>query len=555
MYAISEAETQGHSHLPVEELVGRTAKLIEPGARPRGPGRRQGDGARRGTAPIASAPTPARSRWRRRCAPAPPPRRRSTTSPPRRRRPEQDGLTPEQWVGRARRLHLADHGPDRRARGRQDRLHGGDRRRGEAGQRLDRALRADRPRRPPPRGRDRARGVDDPPAAGVATGPGAGLRAGAPAAGRPRRRRRVLDAEPADDGGAAGRARGVDPRRLRRRRRPAAADRGRKAVRRSDRGRDRPGGPAQPDLPPGGALDDHHRGPRDQPGRDTSPRAARGPGARLLLHRPTRPRARARHRRRGRRRARPGPLRGRPDPRRPGAGPDVQGGGRDRRPQRAPPGAAQPRRPPRAQRPLPGRRPPDPDPQLARPRADERLDRLPAQRRPRGGRDRRRHRRRPAEDPLRGDRDAAARLRDLGPQGAGLRGPDRRRRLSPLARPDADQAAGLHGDHPRAPNLRRWSATAARWRWRCAATRAAAATRGWPSVCAARATRPAILPPMETPRPSPTAIVATLGGDRPAGGAGAGDRAAARSGRGGGPRRLRRGAQRASTASASAGRC
>ncbi len=64
---------------------------------------------------------------------------------------------------------------------------------------------------------------------------------------------------------------------------------------------------------------------------------------------------------------------------------------------------AQPRRRSGAQRPLPDRRPPDPDPKLARPRADERLDRLPPRRRPRGRGDRRRHRGRPAEDPVRGD--------------------------------------------------------------------------------------------------------------------------------------------------------
>ena len=46
-----------------------------------------------------------------------------------------------------------------------------------------------------------------------------------------------------------------------------------------------------------------------------------------------------------------------------------------------------------AQRALPDRRPPDPDPQLARAGADERLDRLPPRRRPRRGGDRRRHRR------------------------------------------------------------------------------------------------------------------------------------------------------------------
>ena len=109
----------------------------------------------------------------------------------------------------------------------------------------------------------------------------------------------------------------------------------------------------------------------------------RGPGPRLLLHRPAEPRAGAGDRGRGGRRAGAGELRRRPDPRGAGAGADVQGGGRDRRAQRAPAGAAQPRRRAGGQRALPDRRPPDPDPQLARAGPDERLDRLPARGRPR----------------------------------------------------------------------------------------------------------------------------------------------------------------------------
>ncbi len=50
--------------------------------------------------------------------------------------------------------------------------------------------------------------------------------------------------------------------------------------------------------------------------------------------------------------------------------------------------------------------------------------------------------------------DPAARLRDLGPQGAGLRGAGRRRRLPPLPLADADPPAALHGDHPRPQQLR-----------------------------------------------------------------------------------------------------
>ena len=116
-------------------------------------------------------------------------------------------------------------------------------------------------------------------------------------------RRRVLDAEPAPGRGAARRPRRDDPRRPRRRRRPAAADRRRQAVRGPDRLRRGAGRPAQPDLPPGGALDDHHRRPRDQPGTPAPPRARRRPGPRLLLHRPPQPRAGAGDGGRGGRRA------------------------------------------------------------------------------------------------------------------------------------------------------------------------------------------------------------------------------------------------------------
>ncbi len=175
-------------------------------------------------------------------------------------------------------------------------------------------------------------------------GPRAGLQARTSAAGRPGDRRRVLDAQPAPDRGAARRPGGVDPHRLRRRRRPTAADRRRQALRGPDRGGDRPRGPPYPDLPPGGALDDHHRRPRDQPGSAAAPRAGRGPGPRLLLHRADQSRAGAGDRRRGGRRASAEALRCRSDPRGPGAGPDVPRGDRDRRPQRAPAGRAKPRR-------------------------------------------------------------------------------------------------------------------------------------------------------------------------------------------------------------------
>ncbi len=74
---------------------------------------------------------------------------------------------------------------------------------------------------------------------------------------------------------------------------------------------------------------------------------------------------------------------------------------------------------------------------------------------PERGGDRRRHRRRRlAGHPLRRDRDAAPRLRDLRPQGAGMRGAGRGRRLPPLPRADADPPPPLHRDHPRPQHLR-----------------------------------------------------------------------------------------------------
>ncbi len=214
-----------------------------------------------------------------------------------------------------------------------------------ARRRLDRPLRADRARRPAAGGGDRPRGADDPPAARVDAGARARLPPGPPAAGRPGDRRRVLDAQPAADRGAARRARRVDPRRLRRRRRPAAADRRRQALRGPDRRRDRAGRAAHPDLPPGGALDDHHRRPRDQPGAAAAP-AAQGEDQEhdfFFIDRPAPERALETVVEVVAERA-PAELRRRPDPRGAGAGADVQGGGRDRRAERAAAGAAQPRR-------------------------------------------------------------------------------------------------------------------------------------------------------------------------------------------------------------------
>ena len=118
-------------------------------------------------------------------------------------------------------------------------------------------------------------------------------------------------------------------------------------------------------------------------------------------------------------------------------------------------------------------------------------------------------------DPLRRDRDAAARLRDLGPQGPGLRGAGRGRRLPPLARADADPPPASTPRSPAPAAAASWSATGARWRWRCAATTAAAATRAWPSACAADATDPAIRLP-EWRRAEPVALGRDRGHARPA---------------------------------------
>ena len=309
---------------------------------------------------------------------------------------------------------------------------------------------------------------------------------GPSAPGRPGHRRRVLDAEPAPGRGAARRAGRVDPRRLRRRCRPAAADRRRQAVRGPDRLGSGAGGAAQPDLPPGGALDDHHRRPRDQPraaAPPTSPRRSRtttsssstGPSPERVLETVVEVVAER------------APKRFGVDPIR-----DVQvlapmykgavgiDALNERLQARLNPDGKR-----GAERALPDRGPADPDPQLARAGADERLDRLPALRRPRGGGDRRRHRRgRLAGHPLRGDRDAAPRLRDLRPQVAGLRGAGRGRRLPPLPRPDADPTPPLHRDHPRPQQLRAGRRLGGAGRWRCAATTAAAGTRGWRSGCA-----------------------------------------------------------------------
>ncbi len=96
VYAISEAETQGHSHLPVAELVERTAKLIELAPDPevlvaaRGMVLDEGRAYRERThaSEVAVAAT-MRAR-----ASAPP---TIDHEPPEAPPPEQAGLTPEQW--------------------------------------------------------------------------------------------------------------------------------------------------------------------------------------------------------------------------------------------------------------------------------------------------------------------------------------------------------------------------------------------------------------------------------------------------------------------------
>ena len=124
----------------------------------------------------------------------------------------------------------------------------------------------------------------------VDAGPRAGLQARPPAARRPGDRRRVLDAQPAPDRrccstGLAESTHVVfvgDADQLP----PIGAGKPFEDLIASGIA---PGRPPQPDLPPGGALDDHHRRPRDQRRPPAAPRARGRPGPRLLLHRPADP--------------------------------------------------------------------------------------------------------------------------------------------------------------------------------------------------------------------------------------------------------------------------
>ena len=199
LYALIEAEAQGNSYLPLEELARRTARLIGLAPDPdvlveaRGLVEDEGRIYRAGTLESERAVA---ATLAVRAARAGPPRPRSRRDAA--RRPHRRAVG-----GGAGGLRGAGLGPHRRPRRRQDQVHEGDRRRGRSGERDDRPLRPDRPRRAAAGGSDRPRGDDDPPPARVDAGARAGLPAGAAAAGRPGDRRRVLDAEPAARRGAA----------------------------------------------------------------------------------------------------------------------------------------------------------------------------------------------------------------------------------------------------------------------------------------------------------------------------------------------------------------
>ena len=199
---------------------------------------------------------------------------------------------------------------------------------------------------------------------------------------------------------------------------------------------DRAGRPAHPDLPPGGALDDHHRRPRDQPGPPAAPRA--GGATRTTTSSSSSGRAPSGRWRRWSRWSPSGRRRASASTRsatsrcwrrctggRSGSTPSTsacrRGSTRDGKP-------ALGDRFRIGDRLIQTRnshelglmngsivflRGDDPEEETIVVDTDE------------GG---------SLVDPLRRDGDAAARLRDLGPQGAGLRGPGRGRRLPPLPR-------------------------------------------------------------------------------------------------------------------------
>ena len=183
-------------------------EAARPRSRPRGAGR-SARPARRGGARLPRADPRQRGRgrrrrWRARAAAPPHLDHDPGETPPRTRGTE---LTDEQWAAVRGAFASRDLGPHRRARRRQDRLHPGDRRRGRGGQRYA----SPSARRPAaPRGGSRRRPATR---RRRSTGCSSGCRDASPPSspGHPLPadlvdRRRVLDAEPAPDRGAARRA-------------------------------------------------------------------------------------------------------------------------------------------------------------------------------------------------------------------------------------------------------------------------------------------------------------------------------------------------------------
>ena len=124
---------------------------------------------------------------------------------------------------------------------------------------------------------DRGRpGVDDPQGARVDPGRDPRPRRGLADRGRPRDRRRGVDAVAGDLPAPRRRDRAEDAPGPDRRRRPAAAGRARQAVLRGHRLGPGADGPARARLPAGAALDDRRRRPLDPGRRAAAPRAASG---------------------------------------------------------------------------------------------------------------------------------------------------------------------------------------------------------------------------------------------------------------------------------------
>ena len=176
VFSLGEAEQQGHTYLPIAELTRRAAKLLgldpDPEVLVAAPGLLVEEGRAYRESTHAS-----RSRWRAtltRRASAPP-HLEHQVGRASRRRADRGAVG-----GGGRCLCLADLDPHRRPRGRQDRLHPSDRRRGGGGACLGRALRTNRSGSPAAGGGHRTRGKDDPSHARVVTGARARLRPGHP---------------------------------------------------------------------------------------------------------------------------------------------------------------------------------------------------------------------------------------------------------------------------------------------------------------------------------------------------------------------------------------